>query len=513
LAESTTMYDVSYTAKAGEPRQTRVPKDKVILTESAVTQVSGNLVEHPTLAETLAPTHPTEFTDCERIHCLYKKKPHFITAKRHDGKLYRLSDQDGNLVGPVPADKVAIVREQLEITVPTDTPAAPQQEPAAPTAAAPIGWSSTDAIGWERQMVAIANIKGSAISQTQTTGRYNNEGERDYRDKMLLGLWEYDRPGSEPRLFWDGTEYHTGDGHHTAQSLQAAIDWFVDQAGLDADGISVEIGDRFRAGLIDLPITIPCFVAAGGEPDAKRYSRRFANRFNGMRLTNEQKRGGAWDTITDREGLRDVIRYICHTAGKDFAKFADTIPGDRAIASYLGNVSAPTVAEVWAEALVADEQNDDTQWPWLLATSRMGLDGKVQKIKVKEPKPEPKSPATPPQVKKLTPDPEPIGDDAVDRWSSTDRRSSGNSVSAAAGDAAETSDPAPTNSAPVTPGQTYSGKARFPRMQAIAEEAATKMVQTIAAEMKTKIPATEAYDALVTAIRQELEYYVTGEGG
>jgi hypothetical protein len=278
--------------------------------------------------------------------------------------------------------------------------------------------------------------------------------------------------------------------------------------------------ERFNAGLIDLPIAIPCYVKPGTAQDAHAYSLREANRFHGLKLSPEQKRAGAWDTITDRDMLRQVVKWICEKTGKDFAKFADSIPADRAIAAWLDNVSAPTVADVWQEAIEADATTDEPLWPWLLADKRMGMDGKVQKLKAKpEPKPvEPKAPATPPQVKKLAPETEVIDDDdAVDRGSSTDQGSTGNSVGGSAGGAAagaaETSDPAPTDKAPVTPGQTYSGKARFPRIKALAEDAATKLIQTIAAEMKTKVPATEAYDALVVAICQELEYHVTGEDG
>jgi hypothetical protein len=314
---------------------------------------------------------------------------------------------------------------------------------------------------------------------------------------MLLGLWQWERPGSEPRLFWDGTEHHTGDGHHTIQALQAAHDWLIQVKAGDEPGIIDDaLHDRFMAGLIILPDEIPCYVVPGNAQDAKRYSLRAANRISGMKLTNEHKRAGAWDTITDLEMLADVVMWICERTDKAYAKFADTIPSDRAIAEYLGNVSAPTVAEVWAEALEADS---NTQWPWLFVESRMGLDGKVQKIKVKEPKPEPKAPATPPQVKELAPENEvdPIGDDAVNR--------SGNSVNTS------TSTPAPTDNAPVTPGKTYSGKERLIRIKELAEKAAASIVQTIAGEMKVKGTAEDAYECLADVIAAELEVYVLGE--
>lgn len=524
------MYEITY-SDGGEQRQVRVPIGKVKPIEATETAVSENLANDPALAEILqspeqraeaqaaatnlvvdeaiadlpaAPLHPTEFTEHEPIAAVYRKGKKEIDVKivatRNDGNLYRIV---GN-VGPngtagilgVPIEKVMIVNPE---------PAAePQQEPAA-AAAVPEGWAVVEGDDWERKPVEVDPLKGSGESPAQISNRYSNQHEREIRDKMLLGLWQYDRPGSEPRLFWDGTEYHTGDGHHTIQALQVAHAWLDDAREVGLPGGTEEaIAERFTAGLITLPSAIPCYVRPGTATHAHAYSLREANRFHGLKMSPDQKRAGAWDAITDRDMLAEVVRWICIKTGKDFAKFADSIPADRAIAEWLGNVSAPTVADVWAEAIEADSKNDDMQWPWLFAKSRMGLDGKVQKIKVKEPKPEPKAPATPPQVKKLTPETEPIDDeDTVDR--------SGNSVGGGGGGAAGGTDPAPTDSAPVTPGQTYTGKARIARINELAEETATKLIQTIAAEMKTKIGATEAYDTLLVAIKQELEWYVAGD--
>jgi hypothetical protein len=139
----------------------------------------------------------------------------------------------------------------------------------------------------------------------------------------------------------------------------------------------------------------------------------------------------------------------------------------------------------------------------------------VQKVKAKpEPKPEPK--ATLPQVKKLTPETETIDDtDAIDR---TGNYSAGGATGVTAGgtaggaaDSAAGSTPAPTNSAPSVPGQTFTGKARFSRIRELSEPIATKLIEQISREMKVAIPATEAYDGLVKSIIDELEYFVTGK--
>jgi hypothetical protein len=455
-----------------------------------------------------------DWHDIAPFHCEFKDVHELRQgeARQSNGKMYSITySVDGSQVETrVPMDKV----KRLEITAPAVSadlaatlapPAEPQPEKAARAAAHPIGWQSTDAPGWERQMVAIGRIKGSATSPAQITGRYSNETERDYRDQMLLGVWDWEKPGSEPHLFWDGTEHHTGDGHHTAQALQAAIDW-VETAAIAIPPNSAEvIMARFEAGLIKLPTAIPCYVTAGTLQDAKRYSRREANRFNGMRLTNEQKRGGAHDTITDRDGLRDVVRWICGRTGKDFAKLQDAIPADRAVAEYLGNVSAPTMAEVWELAIVADGAGEP-QWPWLIADARLGLDGKVQKAKAK-PAPKAKEPTPPPQVKNLIPEPDTdpmaegqsktIGGDAVDR--------SGNSVG---GGGVAGSTAAPTDKAQIAPTLQYIGKARLPRIKAIAAERAQEIVAQVLQEMKFKGQVESAVQAVTAAIWEELEYFL-----
>jgi hypothetical protein len=298
-------------------------------------------------------------------------------------------------------------------------------------------------------------------------------------------------------LFWDGENYWTGDGHHTAQALTIAHEWLeMANETEPTAATSDELRARWAAKAIVLPTEIPCYVMAGTPHDAKRYSLRTANRFNGMRLSNTNKRAAVLDLITDEVMLCDVVLWICEESGKDFDKYSDAIPSDRAIAEYLGNISAPTVAEIWAEAIAQDEQLDEPLWDWLNATARMGRDGKLQKVKTK---PEPKAPTPPPQVKELAPedDTDPIGDDAVDR--------TGNSVNTS------TSTPAPTDNAPVAPGKTYSGKERLIRIKALAESIAADLVKTIAGEMKVKGTAEDAYECLADAIAAELEVYVLGE--
>jgi hypothetical protein len=501
------MYEITYSTN-GKQRSTRVPINRVRRTGDAdATDTSVELEALPIVEAITAAPHPTEFIAHEPIAAVYRKGKKeidvMIVATRNDGKLYKIN---GN-VGPdgaagtigLPIEKVMIVNPEPAAAIPVTlsapeivaaAKAAMQQEPAA------------EGSDWERKLVEVGSLKGSGESPSQITRRHNNQHEREIRDKMLLGQWYFDRSGSEPRLYWDGTEHHTGDGHHTIQALQVAIDWLSDAVAAGLPGGTEEaIVERFNAGLIELPSEIPCYVKSGTATQAHTYSLREANRFHGLKMTPEQKRAGAWDTITDRSMMAEVVMWICQRAGKDFAKFADSIPADRAIAEWLDNVSAPTVADVWAEAIEADEKRDDIQWPWLNADKRIGLDGKLQKVKVKEA-------AAPPQVKPVAPKPEvdPIGDDAVDR--------SGNSVGGKAADTAGGTpggtDPAPTNSAPVTPGQTYSGKARLVRIEELAKATADRLLQTIAVEMKTSRSATETYESLGAAIRQELEYHVTG---
>lgn len=165
---------------------------------------------------------------------------------------------------------------------------------------------------WRREYIAIELIKGSEASKSQISNRWSNEAERDYRDLMLLGLWDFERPGSEPRLFWDGTEYHTGDGHHTAGAIRAVIETI--QSGLP--GSTEAIQQRLDSGAVDLPLKIPCYVRDGSATDAKTYSLREANRFNGMRLSNAQKQRAIRDLITDPAQLQQVTRWIARSRAK-----------------------------------------------------------------------------------------------------------------------------------------------------------------------------------------------------
>jgi hypothetical protein len=458
------MYEISYNDN-GEERKTRVPIAKVTVIASLK----------------IAKPISTEFTEHEPIAAVYRKGKTEIDVKivatRNDGKLYRIQ---GPGVGPKGADTLALPIEKVMIVNPE-----PQQE------------AAVEPKQWVRGLVPYDQIKGSDTSKAQITGRYSNETERDYRDQMLMGVWDWERPGSEPRLFRDGENYWTGDGHHTAQALTIAHEWLemADETEPTA-ATSDELRARWEAKAIVLPTEIPCYVMAGSPHDAKRYSLRTANRFNGMRLSNANKRAAVLDLITDEVMLCDVMLWICEESGKDFDKYSDAIPSDRAIAEYLGNISAPTVAEVWAEAIEQDEQLDEPLWDWLNATARMGRDGKLQKTKAK---PEPKAPTPPPQVKELAPedDTDQIGDDAIDR--------TGNSVNTS------TSTPAPTDNAPVAPGKTYSGEARFVRIKELAESIAADLVKTIAGEMKVKGAATDACKCLADAITVELEVYVLGE--
>jgi hypothetical protein len=482
--------------------------------------------------------HPTEFTEHEPIAATYRKgnTEHqvTITATRNDGKLYRIEGPTIKTVA-LPIEKVMIYQpEPITIDSPAvsdnlvDDPAlaeilkAPAVEPAVEPAKSPVpeGWAMVEGVEWERRNVPVFEIKGSAESPAQISNRYSNKIERDYVHQMLMGQWDWERPGSEPHLFWDGKEYHTGDGHHTSQSLQVAIDWLADMIeyrsseGCLPDGIDEALAERFNGGLIDLPDSIPCYVKPGTAQNAHAYSLREANRFHGYKLDNEQKRAAAWDTVTDREMLREVVKWICIKTGKDYAKFADSIPADRAIAMWLGNVSAPTVADVWQAAIEADAKLDEPLWPWLLSEKRMGMDGKVQKLRAK-PEPKPELPA-PPQVKKLAPETEVIdGEDAIDRTGnhigSGGHASGGGTAGDSAGETAATSTPAPTDSAPVAPTKTYTGNARFKRIEELSTSTAEKLIQQIAGEMKTKTPAGEVLESLIVAIRQELEFYVTGD--
>lgn len=365
-------------------------------------------------------------------------------------------------------------------------------KPAAKLAAKPIAEPAAKS-AWRREYIAIELIKGSEASKSQISNRWSNEAERDYRDRMLLGLWDFERPGSEPRLFWDGQEYHTGDGHHTAGAIRAVIETI--NSGLPGSNEAIQA--RLDSGTVDLPLKIPCYVRDGSAVDAKTYSLREANRCNGMRLSNEQKQRAIKDLITDREQLQQVTRWICAKSGKDFDQLSAAIPADRAIAAWLGNVSAPTVGEVWEKCLKRIDVGD--QWPWLLADKRLGLDGKQQKQKRDKPATSPAAAATAAKPAAVVTDEsdkptvDPIGRDAVDRQ--------GNGVSS--------SDPAPTDGASMGPVIRYTGKARCARLREIAAERAKEITAQVLLEIDDYKGATEVASSIEIVLKDELEYFLT----
>jgi hypothetical protein len=203
--------------------------------------------------------------------------------------------------------------------------------------------------------------------------------------------------------------------------------------------------------------------------------------------------------LRDRELIRDVARWIAERLAESSLEpveaiwegLQDSIPGARAIAAYLGDISHPTVQGIWSNqaALYGDK------YPWLLETKLIGLDGLGYEVEARPaipaaPSDAPASnkvvnlpvvqPIAPPPKTATAPDPKPRSENS------------------------STTEAAPTDSAPIAPIQTYTGEARKHRVRELAEKFAGEIVLTLAPEMQLSLTITEICENLVVAITDEL---------
>lgn len=234
-------------------------------------------------------------------------------------------------------------------------------KPKATTNAKPIAQAIPARI--ERILV---DILDPCESESQLPDRFDQETLDRYTDLMKDGLWDWTRISSFPILFKNERgQYHIGDGHHTIESCQNA-----DIKEMD------------------------CFVKDGDLQDAIEYSYSKANRLHGLPITNNGKFRLVVETIKNPEMLARISIGLCKGTAKD-------IPSSRSIALWLGIVSAVYVGNIW-DRLIMNKLGDDH--PWLLAKTRIGLDGKRSKVTPPTPAPEPiATPPTPP-----APAPEPV---------------------------------------------------------------------------------------------------------
>ncbi|NJR32009.1 MAG: hypothetical protein HC778_02970 [Chamaesiphon sp. CSU_1_12] len=174
-------------------------------------------------------------------------------------------------------------------------------------------------------------------SPTQISNRRDQNIVAEYAEKMVAGLWDFQRQSSYPQLFLNEAKIHLiGDGHHT---LEAAV-------------------------LADRP-PIPCFVSPGELIDAKLYSFKYANRFNGLTLSNQQKKISSSPPSYDR----DILAAIAVACGGN----PDDIPSARAISNYLNEeVSTVTIGKLIAAAIAAGD------CLWLDTEKAVGMDGRLQ---------------------------------------------------------------------------------------------------------------------------------------
>lgn len=222
-------------------------------------------------------------------------------------------------------------------------------------------------------------------SLSQLRDRFSQETLDRYTDLMRNDLWDWTRTESFPVLFKDDRgQYHFGDGHHTVEAAQNAN---VKQ--------------------------IDCHVKDGDLNDAIEYSYSRANRLHGLPITNSGKQKLVIETIKNTEMLSRISLSLCKGTNKD-------VPSSRAIAQWLNIVSAVYVGNIWDKLIM---NNMGTDHPWLLATKRIGLDGKRSKVTPPTPAPEPiASPKADTQAQPKAPAPEPMvnaaaapADQAIDK--------------------------------------------------------------------------------------------------
>jgi hypothetical protein len=213
------------------------------------------------------------------------------------------------------------------------------------------------------------NTIDTSISQTQIPDRYNPNVANEYAEAMTLGKWDFNRQASFPQLFISDGIYFVGDGHHTIDAAQTA---------------NIE--------------SIGCFVAPGGVLEAKIYSFRHANRYNGLSLTNQQKQNIVLATLSDRA----ILGKISESCGGTL----EDIPSARAISSYLNEeISTITIGKLITSAIA------DGSCPWLDIEKAIGMDGRHQPTKKKKAKQvEPKEANAP----ELTSNPAPGSEDLLD---------------------------------------------------------------------------------------------------
>jgi len=293
-------------------------------------------------------------------------------------------------------------------------------------------------------------------SPTQLPYRYDAETIERYSQLMRDSLWDWSRIESYPVVFKDSEgKYWIGDGHHTLESAHEA----------------------------DLTV-IKCLVFDGDMQDAKEYSYSLANRLHGLPITNSQKLQLVINTIKDPAMLTRISIGLCKGTPKD-------IPSSRAIAKWLGIVSATYVDQIWSRVFFTSGASAADNWPWLGSETRIGLDGKRFKIQ-----PLVAAPLT--IIREIvaaaeTPTAEP-----------TDREYGEPSMNAHNATIPSATEPAPTNSAPLAPIATYTGKAREHLIRELAKKYASEIATEIAPQMQFKGKISIAHQNIEQAIIDEL---------
>lgn len=197
-------------------------------------------------------------------------------------------------------------------------------------------------------------------SPTQIPTRYDGGAADEYAARMKNNQWDWQRTESYPVVFKEVLELES-DG----KSIGQRIDFWI------GDGHhTIEAGEKADRE------TLPCRIYLGNRLDAKLYSFREANRYHGVRLTNQQKREIVNETLCDRL----LLSRICENVP---GSTTDDVPSERLIASYLGEVvSAPTVGSIWDQMV---ESGRAEKCAWLKTEKRLGLDGKRQIKRMKQP--------------------------------------------------------------------------------------------------------------------------------
>lgn len=265
----------------------------------------------------------------------------------------------------------------------------------------------TPAIDWEPQDLPSDLVAAIAVnSETQIPDRTTNATVLDYALKMVLGVWEWGRPGSKPKIINAGDRHHSADGHHTGLAIdlvrslsEGKISALNDYR--DTDDLAEAINERLGQPC-PIPEKIPCLVRPGTALDALRYSYTEANLDHGASISPQAKSGKVRGIIQNKDLILDILRtrIAPNMVNPDrdleaaMIEIADCMPSARAIAAYC-SVGHPTAQRVIDYQLSIN----GAKYPWLSAPI-VGLDGIVQKIKkTKRPAPSPSDPpATTPKT-------------------------------------------------------------------------------------------------------------------